>query len=173
MLLAPVTICPKLPAPFNFFASCSFLTFPPLLFHFVRSLLLFTIFLLLHAPFYNVPLLHAPFAIFWSSLLQDYHFVLSAPLCQIGLAPCSGITPNRGSFNNRVNIYSSKRHDEKPSLTKYKIILHKWAIPPAFSKTVSGHDLLLFWNVELPVKSIPERQQVMNCRACQKNFFSS
>ena len=24
--------------------------------------------------------------------------------------------------------------------------LHKWAVPPALSKTVSGHDLLLFWN---------------------------
>ncbi len=61
--------------------------------------------------------------------------------------------------------------------------LHKCANPPALSKTVSGHDLLLFWNgekkqmhlrvyvynsnpsyleVELPVQSIPERQQVMN-----------
>ncbi len=37
--------------------------------------------------------------------------------------------------------------------------LYKCAVPLALSKTVSGHDLLL---VELPVQSIPERQQVMN-----------
>ena len=61
--------------------------------------------LLLHAPFSIVPLLHALFHNFLRSLLHNYHLSfaplpilpLLAPLCQIGHAPCSGITPNRGS----------------------------------------------------------------------------
>ncbi len=90
-------LCPLL--LFDLFP-CSFFILPCSLLFLIFSCS--GIFFLLHAPFQNFPLLHAPFYHFWCSLLQDYH--LSDPssftyfmACFLGLAPCSRLTPNRGS----------------------------------------------------------------------------
>ena len=103
MLPAPFTISPLafLPfAPFSLF-SCSFFNFlcsllpfnfpsySTLLFQiFHCSMILFTIF---GAPCSRITLV-------CSLLLYLFYCLLLAPLCQTGLAPCSGITSNGGSL---------------------------------------------------------------------------
>ena len=128
MLLAPFTLCPLAPCSFQFFAPCSFLTlfhahfsffFTPCSFlifflapgFFSCSMLLIRIFLcsmllfvIFGAPCYGIIicLLPAPLPILW---LAPSSFVSN-----IGLAPCSGITPNRGSMlqvNKLTNTFQN------------------------------------------------------------------
>ena len=99
--------------PFQFFVPCSFFTFlcPLLLFLFLffSFFYFFSSFIFL-APrsfleFSSAPCSFLSFLVLlapglWfvcSLLLYLFYGLLLAPLCQIGLAPCSGITPNRGS----------------------------------------------------------------------------
>ncbi len=90
-IFCPLLLFRFFPAPFPFFcAPCSFLIFPlaPCSFFqiFHCSMLLFTIF---GAPCSRITLV-------CSLLLYLFYGLLLAPLCQIGLAPCSGITPKGG-----------------------------------------------------------------------------
>ncbi len=92
-IFCPLLLFRFFPAPFSFFlcslllfnfSSCSMLLFQT--FH--CSLLLFTIF---GAACSRITLV-------CSLLLYLFYGLLLAPLCQIRLAPCSGITPNGGSL---------------------------------------------------------------------------
>ena len=87
------TFCPLLPfhlfpCPFFifFYAPCYLFSFSPAPGFLYCSMPLFIIFGASCSRII-ICLLPAPLAILWL-----------APLCQIGFAPCSGITPNRGSL---------------------------------------------------------------------------
>ncbi len=117
MLHAPFTISPLAPFSLNFFAPCFFFTF--FLFHFSMVPAPFYFFLLLHdfclAPYSFLEFSPAPCSFLsslWllapgltfvcSLLLYLFHCLLLAPLCQTGVAPCSGITPNMGSMVHKL-----------------------------------------------------------------------
>ncbi len=108
MLPAPFTISPLAPCSFQFFALCSFFAFPCSFFIFLCSLLLFNfsscsmlLFQIFHCSMLLLTIFGAPcskITLVCSLLLNLFYSLLLAPLCQIGLAPCSGITPNGDSL---------------------------------------------------------------------------
>ncbi len=93
-----------LPAPFNFLSFAPFLLFPCSFFIFLCSLLAFNfsscsmlLFQIFHCSMLLVTIFGAPcsrITLVCSLLLYLFYGLLLAPLFQIGLAPCSGITPN-------------------------------------------------------------------------------
>ncbi len=82
-------------APFSFFcAPCSFLILPHPSGLFYCSMLLFRILLCSMLLF----IIASGLSFVCSLLLFLFYSLLLAPLYQIGHAPCSGITPHRGSI---------------------------------------------------------------------------
>ncbi len=112
-----------LPAPFNFLLFAPFLLFPCSFFIFLCSLLLcnlsscsMLLFQIFHCSMLLFTIFGAPcsrITLVCCLLLYLIYDLLLAPLCQIGLAPCSGITPNGGSdvkflFHNKKCILTGR-----------------------------------------------------------------
>ncbi len=105
-----------LPAPFNFLPFAPFLLFPCSFFIFLCSLLLFSfsscsmlLFQIFHCFMLLFTIFGAPcsrITLVCTLLLYLFYGLLLAHLCQIGLAHCSGITPNGGSsLNDCMTVY--------------------------------------------------------------------
>ena len=92
---APFAISPLLPAPFNFPPFAPFSLFHCSFFIFLCSMVLFNfssysrMFFMSHTPFWNFPLLHAPFYHFGAPCTRIIICLLPAPLPILWLAPCS------------------------------------------------------------------------------------
>ena len=122
---------PFLPAPFNFLPLTPFSPFYLLLFHFSVlpapfsfrfllqdfscSMLLFRMFLC-SMPLFIIFCGPCSRIIICSLLLCLFYDLLLASLCQIGLAPCSRITPNRGRASVRGVHTPCSFHNFSPCL---------------------------------------------------------
>ncbi len=103
-----------LPAPFSFLPFAPFSLIPCSFFIFLCSLFLFhfsscsmLLFQIFHCSMLLFTIFAAPcsrITLVCSLLLYLFYGLLLAPLRQIGLAPCSGITPNGGSPIHSISL---------------------------------------------------------------------